>query len=107
MTEWTIYLNGPDALKAEALRNIAQIFELKDNVLRLNREIASRDHEIQKLNQRIKDLKEAGSWTRDDREEFLLELLEDKYPGHRTARQRREIAILHRIIKELKEQINA
>lgn len=106
MTEWTVYLNGPDALKVEALRNIAQVFELKDNVLRLNREIASRDSEITKLNQRIRDMKEAGCFAVDEREKLVLELLEGKYPGHRVTAQRKEIAILHRIIKELKEQID-
>lgn len=107
MSEYRISLNGPAEMAAHILRITGELWDMKSHVTDLNREIASRDSEIAKLNQRIKDLKKAGSWSACDREEMLLALLEEKYPHDKLTSQRKEIAILHRIIKELKEQLNA
>jgi len=106
MTEWTIYLNGTEALNAEILRLTHQVWDMKQITLTLNREIASKSSEIDKLNERIAMFRKAG--------DYIPEPEPTRDPDHpygylldKMTRQRKEIAILHRIIKELKGQSSA
>ena len=97
--------DSPSQAYAFGLKILGENYELKDNIERLNREIASWKSEISKLNQTIKDLKKAGSLDESEINQFLTETLEGKHPRERVTHQRKEINNLHRVIRELKDEI--
>ncbi len=104
---FSINANGPAEMEKELLRLANEVWDHKDTILRLNRLVASQKSEIEKLSQYIKDLKKAGSYDDSDNGKMLLEVMEKRIPYERVTRQRKEIATLHRIIKELKEERDA
>jgi len=105
MSEFSVYLNGPDALKAEIFRQFSDSFFLKEKVLELNRLLASHKQEIVGLKETIEDMKKAGEYAENEEIGSLLELLEERHPYDRVTKQRREIFNLHRVIKGLKDEL--
>lgn len=101
MSDINIYLNGPDALKAEVLKVHADSFFNKNKVWELNQLVASQKREIAKLHEQILDMKKAGSYSESEQGQMLLEVLEDRIPNDRVTKQRKEIAYLHAKIKRL------
>lgn len=94
-----------DGMKGLMLTVLGDNYTLKDKVLQLNREIASRNATIAKRDQQIREMKKAGSLDESELNTFLTETLEDRYPRDRLTWQRKEINNLHRVIKELKIEI--
>jgi hypothetical protein len=105
MSEFSVYLNGPDALKAEVLRQFSDSFLLKEKVLELNRLLASHKQEIVGLKETIDAMRKAGAYAENEEIGSLLGILEEEYPHYRVTKQRREIFNLHRVIKGLKDEL--
>lgn len=106
MSEFSVYLNGPDALKAEVLRQFGDRFAREDKILELNRLVASYRSENQGLKEELKQLKKAGDVSVVALMEELAVQVEDDYPNSKHAHQRREIANLHKVIARLKDAID-
>jgi hypothetical protein len=89
-------------MKGMMLATLGDNCMLKDKITSLNREVASRNAEIAKLKNRIAVMKKAGDYDESEELQVLTDLLEEKYPRDRLTYQRKEIARLHKVIKELK-----
>lgn len=86
-----------------SLRQAADNYELKQKVADLNRFIVSYKEENQKLKDRIEIMRKGGDVDLQHEIEQLESILKDRYPEARISAQRREIRILHGIIKKLRE----
>jgi hypothetical protein len=91
-------------MKGMMLAVLGESYILKDKITSLNREVASRNAEIAKLKNQIAAMKKAGDYNESEELQVLTDLLEEKYPRDRLTYQRKEIARLHRVIRELKSQ---
>lgn len=89
-------------MKGMMLATLGDNYMLKDQITSLNREVASRNSEIAKLKNQIAVMKKAGDYDESEELQLLADLLEEKYPRDRLTYQRKEIARLHKVIKELK-----
>lgn len=105
MSEFSVYLNGPDALKGELLRQFSDSFLMKDKILDLNRLVASLKSDNKKLRESIHDLRKAGDVSVVELMEQLAIKDQESFPGSKLAHQRREIANLHKVIGRLKDEI--
>ena len=105
MSEFSVYLNGPDALKAEVLRQLGDRFAREDKILQLNRLVSSLRSENGKLEDQLASLKKAGDVSVIELMEELAIQYEDAYPRSKDAHYRREIANLHKVIGRLKDEL--
>jgi cell division protein FtsB len=85
-------------------RALYEYHESRLGILSLNRELASYKSENQKLKDYIADLKKVGNFSHEEQVDVLLTMLEEKHPGERATRQRKEIANLHKTINRLKAE---
>ena len=90
-------------MKGMMLATLGDNYMLKDKITTLNREVASRNAEIVKLKNQIAVMKKAGDYDESEELQLLTDILEERHPRERMTYQRKEIARLHKVIKELKE----
>ena len=88
---------------AASLRQAAANYDLKQEIADLNKLLASYKQESQSLKERIETMRKGGDIDLQHEIDILEGLLKDRSYGSRVSAQRKEIKLLHGVIKRLKE----
>jgi hypothetical protein len=95
----------PNAAYAFGLQTLADNYSLKDQVNQLNRELASRKADGEKLKERIEQMRKGGSIDLQHEIDVLEGILNSRFPEVRISNQRKEIRLLHGVIRRLNDEI--